>query len=39
MCMPSADYTANVQTPILTGDYDDNMPVALKLKGNVVNVK
>ncbi len=24
------DYTANVQTPILTGDYDDNMPVALR---------
>jgi hypothetical protein len=24
------DYTANVQTPVLTGDYDDDMPVALK---------
>ena len=24
------EYTANVQTPVLTGDYDDNMPVALR---------
>ena len=24
------EYTANVQTPILTGNYDDNMPVALR---------
>ncbi len=24
------EYTANVQTPVLTGDYDDNMPVAFR---------
>jgi hypothetical protein len=24
------EYTANVQTPVLTGDYDDNMPVGLR---------
>jgi hypothetical protein len=24
------EYTANVQTPVLTGDYDDDMPVALR---------
>jgi hypothetical protein len=24
------EYTANVQTPVLTGNYDDDMPVALK---------
>lgn len=24
------EYTANVQTPVLTGDFDDNMPVALR---------
>jgi hypothetical protein len=24
------EYTANVQTPVLTGDYDDAMPVALR---------
>lgn len=24
------EYTANVQTPVLTGDYDDTMPVALR---------
>jgi len=26
------EYTANVQTPVLTGDYDDLMPVALRKK-------
>lgn len=26
------DYTANVQTPVLTGDYDDAMPVAVRQK-------
>ncbi len=24
------EYTANVQTPVLTGDYDDSMPVAVR---------
>lgn len=24
------EYTANVQTPVLTGDFDDNMPVAVR---------
>jgi len=24
------EYTANVQTPVLTGDYDDDMPVAVR---------
>lgn len=26
------EYTANVQTPVLTGDYDDAMPVAVRQK-------
>jgi len=24
------DYTAGVQTPVLTGDFDDAMPVSLR---------